>query len=399
MTNNWKPIYTKTETIQKLLHDISILEKISREYFSKHKNKQLDNQLILLEAQGSADIEWYSVKNIMIQNDKLSVHGISSQNTSFVAINNLFKAYKKKFQDTFSNDFLISLQKQVTNKTWKSPQEKDEIQFGNIRNKDVFVVEQIKYRMIESFIPPHFTDVKNLLDKLTQYVNESLENGTENPYILAIIVKVFFVIIHPFMDWNGRISRLLYLYILKQLWCIKSVSQLPISHTINTNRNKYYAQLEYNAKNIMKHARVTRDINGWWIAIYDDVSIYKTVDYTNIIEYFLTITKETYLNAIYMHSHMKIEFDVLNDIKKAVTLSDKQKKIITNILESQLHDFSWWKNIQKKIGKCFNENESNTIKQIIQSHSEKTNCITNIAQLSELDGINKEDIIQLFQNT
>ena len=60
------------------------------------------------------------------------------------------------------------------------------------------------------YIPPEYSDIPALLDKLVEYVNTT----DDHPLIIAAIVHYQLVTIHPFEDGNGRTARLMSGYIL-----------------------------------------------------------------------------------------------------------------------------------------------------------------------------------------
>ncbi len=63
---------------------------------------------------------------------------------------------------------------------------------------------------IPEYIPPEYSDIPQLIDELTSYVNAT----DDHPLIIAAVVHYQLVTIHPFEDGNGRTARLLSGYIL-----------------------------------------------------------------------------------------------------------------------------------------------------------------------------------------
>jgi len=93
------------------------------------------------------------------------------------------------------------VQGKVTNGLMENPS-----QCGATRNDPVIIRNPRKVDEIV-FIPPDAKDVRGLLDKLLAYINDNI--GSIDPIILAGVFHRQHVIIHPFMDGNGRTSRLL----------------------------------------------------------------------------------------------------------------------------------------------------------------------------------------------
>ena len=91
-----------------------------------------------------------------------------------------------------------------------------------------------------TFIPPVPEDVPNLMDNLIAYINTPNDNF--RPLVRTAIIHAQFESIHPFMDGNGRVGRMLipmYLYAKKQI-------DLPcffISEALERDKVKYYTLL------------------------------------------------------------------------------------------------------------------------------------------------------------
>ncbi len=95
--------------------------------------------------------------------------------------------------------------------------------------------------------------VRYEMEKLLEYVNG--ENGV-NPFVKAAVASLWFVLIHPFEDGNGRISRALADYIMSRNY----FSSLPlpgISTGILRDRAEYYEKIENASKS------ESMDITGW----------------------------------------------------------------------------------------------------------------------------------------
>jgi Fic family protein len=87
-------------------------------------------------------------------------------------------------------------------------------------------------------------------------------NTTEPSLIKAAITHLWFVIIHPFDDGNGRIARALSDLVLSKIEESKIAKLYSMSTTINKSRNSYYKTLEQTTGYIKKREKYL-DITGW----------------------------------------------------------------------------------------------------------------------------------------
>ena len=101
-----------------------------------------------------------------------------------------------------------------------------------------------------TFVPPPLVEMHASLDNLEQF----LHNETELSLILCGLVHAQFETIHPFLDGNGRVGRLLITFLL----CQRRVLERPLlylSHFLKANRTEYYDRLTA--------IRIAGDWEGW----------------------------------------------------------------------------------------------------------------------------------------
>lgn len=155
-----------------------------------------------------------------------------------------------------------------------------------ITAKDVFMIHELttkeilstwlqnKYREQQNaiynsdwwiiYMPPEYKDVQKLMSELLNFVNSKIEIS---PIIRASILHHRFVIVHPFIDGNGRTARAL-----TQLFLYQN----------GFNTKKYFSLEEY----------YDNDLNNYYEAIYTWPNFYtnseKWIDSTKFLEYFLS---------------------------------------------------------------------------------------------------------------
>lgn len=89
------------------------------------------------------------------------------------------------------------------------------------------------------YIPPNPDDMKNAMTELENYINSDDGNDV---LIQTALIHYQFETIHPFLDGNGRIGRLLIMLFLMDKGILLSPS-LYISYFLKKNRTEYYDRL------------------------------------------------------------------------------------------------------------------------------------------------------------
>lgn len=101
------------------------------------------------------------------------------------------------------------------------------------------------------YIPPNPEDMQIAMSDLEKYMNNE---NTSDPLIQAALIHYQFETIHPFLDGNGRIGRLLItLFLIEKK--ILSTPALYISYYLKLNRIEYYDR--------MTEVRRTGDYEQW----------------------------------------------------------------------------------------------------------------------------------------
>ncbi|MCR5670593.1 MAG: Fic family protein [Butyrivibrio sp.] len=122
---------------------------------------------------------------------------------------------------------------------------------GEYRNEQNYIGKNDNTHEI-TFVPPSPDDVPNLMSNLISYINNPMDNL--RPLVRTAIIHAQFETIHPFMDGNGRVGRMLipfYMYYTKQI-------ELPcffISEALEHDKLRYY--------NLLNNIREKNDWNEW----------------------------------------------------------------------------------------------------------------------------------------
>lgn len=107
---------------------------------------------------------------------------------------------------------------------------------GDLFRKDIVNIETATGKIIHKGIYPE--------KKLIQYINTTIDiiNDDNMPTLVKIaVVHYLFGYIHPFYDGNGRTSRFISSYMLKQ---VSPLLSFRLSYIINENKSVYYKAFE-----------------------------------------------------------------------------------------------------------------------------------------------------------
>jgi Fic family protein len=187
---------------------------------------------------------------------KSSPENIRDSEKEIINYNNALVFLDKFKQDksSFNLKFILEVQKIVTHNLV------NKFQSGKIRQEPVFVNDPKTRQTI--YFPPDHQDVLRLMNKLVDYVNKN--KNKIDPLILAGIFHKQFVIIHPFIDGNGRTARLVTKMLLSNME-LKTFNLFSFENYYNNNITKYFQ-------------------NVGLIGNYYDIQ--ENIDFTSWLEYF-----------------------------------------------------------------------------------------------------------------
>lgn len=147
---------------------------------------------------------------------------------------------------------------------------------GKYKNVDNHIVNSVGTVV---FIPPSHKETMKYMTELIDFLNDT--NDNLNPLIKAAIIHSQFESIHPFLDGNGRVGRVLFtLYLFKA-----NVINFPffyISEAINMDKSVYY--------NMLTNSR-TNSYDAW-IKYFLNKIITQTTKHISYIESLNTLYKD-----------------------------------------------------------------------------------------------------------
>ena len=208
---------------------------------------------------------------------------------------------------------------------------------GKLRQEAVFVNDPLKREVV--YWPPDYQDVKILMKDLLDYVSKNKD--IIDPLILAAIFHKQFVIIHPFMDGNGRTVRLATKVLLSAMG-LNTFNLFSFENYYNQNVSKYFEKVgvKGNYYDIYKQVDFTS-----WLEYFTDGIIDELLCVSKILEV-KSVTPETILKS----HHQKI----LDYIKKHDYITDfLYSSFITRAKATRNQDFNFLINqgLIKRFGK------------------------------------------------
>ena len=152
---------------------------------------------------------------------------VLNYNTALEMLNKQLEAQKGNV--TLSLELILQIQKQVTEGLLPTSQS------GHIRVEPVVVNDPRTGNVV--YLPPDAKDVPPLLEELLSYIASS--QGEIDPIILAGVFHKQLVLVHPFIDGNGRTTRLSTKILLAGMG-LNTFSLFSFENYYNQNVTKYF---------------------------------------------------------------------------------------------------------------------------------------------------------------
>lgn len=253
------PRYTITPALlANIKRIIMLVAELNRKHFSEVVLLDFERKARSISAHSSTSIEGNplpltEVKKILKhtpEHIRDSEKEVLNYNRALITLNTLTKQDNTRFDLAL----ILNIQKTVTDGLIH------EFRSGKLRQEPVFVNNPQTRQSV--YLPPNHQDVAGLVDELLRYVNKNKDRL--DPLIVAGIFHKQFVIIHPFVDGNGRTARLATKVLLAGMG-LNTFNLFSFENYYNQNVSKYFQ-------------------NVGLIGNYYDLK--EGVDYTSWLEYF-----------------------------------------------------------------------------------------------------------------
>jgi len=197
-----------------------------------------------------------------------------------------------------------------------------EINIGKYRtdDEDMQIVSGAWHKEKIHYVAPASKDVEILMDNFLEWLNY---DDKLNPIYKASIAHLYFVLIHPFDDGNGRIARAITDYVLSKS-SLANAKFYSISTIVYQKRKEYYEVLDFICK------QTSQDITRWmeWFILLLEESIDATLVEIESVE----------IKAKFWDEHRETK------------LNDRQKKVILKMLSYLPNEFEGGMKVKKYMG-------------------------------------------------
>jgi len=233
----FNPKYTISNKLLKNIKRITeIITELNNQNFSGVVLAELEKRAREISVFSSTSIEGNplpltDVKRILKNRPEYirdSEKEVLNYNKALVDLNVLIRNKKQ----VFDLSLILKIHKTITKDLIESYRQ------GRLRQEAVFVNNPKTRKSV--YLPPDQSDVPNLMNKLLEYIQEN-ENIID-PLILAGIFHRQFVIIHPFIDGNGRTARLATKVLLAKMG-LDTFNLFSFENYYNKNISKYFQEV------------------------------------------------------------------------------------------------------------------------------------------------------------
>ena len=222
------------------------------------------------------------------------------------------RGYETLKKRDFSDEFFFDIHKALMRGNVRKPS-----LIGEYRKEQNYIGKYDKSHSI-TFIPPIPEKVPKLMNNLIEYINNPSDKF--RPLVRTAIIHAQFETIHPFMDGNGRVGRMLipmYLFSQKQI-------ELPcffISEALERDKLRYYT--------LLNNIRTQGDWNEW-IKFFLSTVTKQCEKYIQIITEINTLYSKHMETACDMARSSNM-VDIINALYQYPITTAKQIASVTNI--------------------------------------------------------------------
>lgn len=307
----FNPKYTISNKLLENIKKITkLISDLNNRNFSNIVLTELEKRALEISSYSSTSIEGNplpltDVKRILKNKPEYirdSEKEVLNYNKALINLNSIIKSNRL----VFNIELVLKIQKTITNGLIEN------YRCGKIRQEPVFVNNPKTRQTI--YLPPDENEIERLLNELFYYLNQNKK--IIDPLILAGIFHKQFVIIHPFVDGNGRTARLATKLLLAKMG-LNTFNLFSFENYYNQNVNKYFQ--EVGALGNYYDVRDKIDFTSW-LEYFTD----------GIIDELLRISKELDKEVISPDTNLKdYHQKIIDYIKEKGYITDREYSKLT----------------------------------------------------------------------
>lgn len=307
----FNPKYTISNKLLANIKRISvIINELNNRNFSRIVLLDMEKRAREISAYSSTSIEGNplpltDVKRILKnkpENVRDSEKEVLNYNKALIKLHDLIKSD----QEIFNTELILQIQQTITTGII------DNFCCGKIRLEPVFVNNPKTRQAV--YLPPDHQEVEKLLKELFFYLDEN--KNIVDPLILAGIFHKQFVVIHPFIDGNGRTARLATKILLAKMG-LNTFHLFSFENYYNQNVSRYFQKV---------------GVLGNYYEIKDKIDFTSWLEYftDGIIDELLRVIKELEKENHSPEKELKEHHQkIISYIKKKGYIKDKDYSTLT----------------------------------------------------------------------
>jgi hypothetical protein len=203
---------------------------------------------------------------------------------------------------------------------------------GSFRTEQNYVGETIGLtRERVHYLPPRPQEIRALMLGWSATASRLSESKVD-PVVHAGLLSFAFVFLHPFIDGNGRMHRLLIHHVLSRRGFTPQGMIFPVSAVIVRKAREYDDCLESFSRPVMSLLDYEMDDEGRVTVDEDTSSLYRFPDLTRMVEDLYRWVADTIATDFRNELDFVVEFQkVQEEVRRIVDLPDRQLRLFVRI--------------------------------------------------------------------